>query len=369
MTRCSGMARGVAERPMAQWCRLIAVSLALLALLPMWPAQAQPESAADAPLDRDPPSDDEASRQAKERFQRGVQALQQAQWERAEKLLAESLELVPRASTAYNLALARVQQGKGTMALAVLEHLPESGRPPSASAVKELRAQALAQVAEVQLVVRPSTARVEVDDGTVRGEAAERRVWLDPGLHQLQVSADGFAPLELHLDVSAGQHVARSIVLQEVPPAPEASATTPSRKDVQDPDAPEPVPQPSGVVPLPAKVERRHRALVSLAVVGGLVSVAGAAVGGRALRLDADFKEQCPQLVCGDAQRQELSPLATRVRRQALATDVLLAVGGASLVGALTVYLFNRAAAPGWERQRVAWSWRGGAGVQVTGRW
>ncbi|MEM9860436.1 MAG: hypothetical protein AAF938_02370 [Myxococcota bacterium] len=121
--------------------RLARAGLVLTALAFTAPASAQPSEAAEA--------------RARERFGEGMAQIEQGRFADAVALLEESLLIVPRPATAYNLAFARRGTGDLVGALAAVDRLLDESYGPLSDGGREaaaaLREEIAAAIAAVEV--------------------------------------------------------------------------------------------------------------------------------------------------------------------------------------------------------------------------
>ncbi|MGE0790794.1 MAG: hypothetical protein AB7S26_34285 [Sandaracinaceae bacterium] len=176
-------------------------------------------------------------------FREGVTLLGEGRYEPARAVLTEAFELEPRASTAFNLASALHALGRSVEAQGFLDRIESGDLGPLpegfSDAHARLRTSVRAQIAELALTLgAPAVVDITID-GAARGTIARgstESYWLAAGEHRVGADANGFAPFERALTLSAGGREALTILLQasaadRVDPAP----ATP------DPDGPDPI--------------------------------------------------------------------------------------------------------------------------------
>jgi hypothetical protein len=103
--------------------------------------------------------------------------------------------------------------------------------------------------------------------------------------------------------------------------------------------------EPPGTTGGVGQVHRSTRGTIGWVAVGvgGAALIAGIATGSTALRNNADIKDNCPDGVCGPAMYDTVD----RTEALALATDILLPVGGAAVVvGVLLLTVFREKNSP-----------------------
>jgi hypothetical protein len=162
------------------------------------------------------------STEARELFEQAAEALQVGRFTEAVDLLRRSLELEPRPSTAFNLAVALRGMGDLLAAERMFEQLVDgqygSVEPRKRKEVRSMLGEVRAEIAELSVRIRGSeSAAVRLDGEGVatvrRGEALEVRV--NPGRHQLEARARGREPVERAIELSPGSS---ERVTLELPP-------------------------------------------------------------------------------------------------------------------------------------------------------
>ncbi len=211
--------------------------------------------------------------QAKRLFDEGVELLAAEQWADAEARFRSSVELVPRASSLYNLALSLLELGRYAECIETTERVLALADP---IAQDEYRQYAM------QLRERAVAARAQV----------------------------------------------QAAAAAEPQPAPVAAAASqPVRARANRP------------VPAREPVERASRTPAWFVAGGGAALLAGALVTGLlAMNEDADFSERCPT---GRGCDPALRSVAERAEGLALATDILLVAGAATLGTGITLLLLH----------------------------
>lgn len=278
----------------------------------------------------------DAATEARRAFEEGVKRIQQSDWAGAEPLLRRSAELLPRASSLYDLGLCLFKLGRFEEAVAILEQLLSTDAEP-ADAKYRLYADSLLQramepLAAVVCTIDPANTELRIDGIVHSGAGPQRRVLLRPGRHRLSFAAAGRRSTALELDVVAGARMTRTVSLRaEAPP----SATGPA-VDAAKRSAPVVATVPTAA---PQHEGDGGSALPWILIGAGAASLIGAAVtGGLALQADSDFVGNCPDLVnC----RPEDAAIRDRARSLALASDILLGVGLAAGAAGAAVWWIN----------------------------
>lgn len=112
----------------------------------------------------------DVAQDARASFERGVAASRESRWEDAEREFRRSLELIPKPSTMFNLAVADIKLGHGREALEQLTAFERAASPQEHAAMLErarvLRAQAQALVdSEQSKAEHGGNALSQADDG------------------------------------------------------------------------------------------------------------------------------------------------------------------------------------------------------------
>jgi hypothetical protein len=177
---------------------VLGLACALTAFTGVAAAQAPNEPTADA-------TSATPEAQARALFERGLAAAEAGAHADALIHFERSFELVPRASTAFNVAVQHARLGRPTASLRALDSLHELA--PSEADVRDadaLRARLRASLATLVLRVDPPSATVSVDGAVVPGVGSERTLVLDPGARRLEVQADDHTPSRRSITLLAG---------------------------------------------------------------------------------------------------------------------------------------------------------------------
>jgi hypothetical protein len=201
--------------------KLLALTLFLsMTWTPMFSSSISVAHAQDEAQDR------EAARRL---FERGLSLAQSQRWAPALSAFRRSAELVPRASTSYNIANALYRLDRPAEGLVELDRyaaLPEVQASPRAlQREAALRALLNETVAEVRFAITPLDATLFIDGRVSSLTGFERLVRLNPGTHSLRVIREGYASAIRELRVKRGSREYYSIALDRTaPPASEPLA-------------------------------------------------------------------------------------------------------------------------------------------------
>jgi hypothetical protein len=170
-------------------------------------------------------------------FEQGKQHLRAGDWQRACESFARSFDEDPSASTSVKIARCREHEGRAASALLeyqrALSLVARIGQPERARAMQALIERAIAEVEprvpRVRLQVSPAPGNLEVRIDGRRVEAPlAGPLPLDPGEHEIAVSAPGHRGAAERVTLAPGE--ARALVLAltpERPAAPPAAAAPP----------------------------------------------------------------------------------------------------------------------------------------------
>ena len=223
----------------------------------------------------------ESPAEARSLFERGGQASDDGRWAEAADLYQRSLELMERPSTMFNLVgvlhrLGRYREG--------LEVGAAYLRAPSTAAEKEKRAEVERLLADMQLAVGvleltivPRTAVLTLDGKRVSAAPERYELAVDPGRHQVAVSAPGYEPIERRFVMDRGGRVRLDLTL-----VPEAVTASPPPAVMAADETPPALGKAPAAPPITQRQRRVRRALWatgSILFVGGLsaIMIAGAA--------------------------------------------------------------------------------------------
>ncbi len=156
-------------------------------------------------------------------FDRGLHLASEDRHTEALELFRQSMQLVPRASTALNLAIELQRLGRGREALAVLDALPElSPSDQDRADERTLRARILPSLATLIVRIGPTdiaeAAELTVDGEVVPSEGRERTVLLDPGSHRIAVAATGHLTERRSVTLLAGTSADERFELRSAAP-------------------------------------------------------------------------------------------------------------------------------------------------------
>jgi tetratricopeptide (TPR) repeat protein len=163
--------------------------------------------------------------EARALFEKGLEASDAQHWAEAADAFRRSLSLVERSSTRFNLVTALYRQGEYREALEAADVYLRN-TDPSKDATKRGEIQRLADemratMGTLLIDVEPRNAQVRVD-GMPAGENKPRHeIALNPGEHELILSADGYAPRIETVVVEKG---VRTLVAIKLVPAAGAQA-------------------------------------------------------------------------------------------------------------------------------------------------
>jgi len=184
------------------------------------------------------------TQRARSLFERGLALAESQRWAEALSAFRRSAELVPRASTSFNIANALYRLDRPADALLELDRhsaMPEvQGDYAALRREDALRDLVENAVAEVRLAITPSAAKVFVDGRLSKATGFERLLYLNPGMHSMRITHDGYVSALRELQVERGGRGALTIALRpHTPPASASLALIPPTSIPPTPSAPE----------------------------------------------------------------------------------------------------------------------------------
>lgn len=166
--------------------------------------------------------------EARQLFEEGLALAQVDRWAEALTAFRRSAELVPRASTSYNIANALYRLDRPVQALSELDQyddMLEVRQDPEARRRGDtLRQLVESAVAVLHVEVHPEASMLFVDGRPWVLLGVERPLLLDPGAHSLRVTHEGYQSYRREIQVDRGSNQSLSIELQ-----PLASSAEPTR--------------------------------------------------------------------------------------------------------------------------------------------
>jgi len=237
-------------------------------------------------------------------------------WPEAERLFAQSFDLVHRPSTAFNWALALYRLGRMLDVVTAVDHFVKLSDPikdeAQRDAARQLQARARAALAVLVVRVEPQDAQVDLD-GVRRLEAgASRQLTVDPGDHVLLVTRSGYQSERRQLNLSAAERATVVVTLR--------------------PETPVQQPRPASVPPTKPLPPASHGPGIAPWIIlgaGGLTLTAAAVTGILALEKDSALDRRCnePGGLCPPSERDAIESEQNELETLMTTTDVLLVTG------------------------------------------
>ncbi|MBL8603595.1 MAG: tetratricopeptide repeat protein [Myxococcales bacterium] len=184
--------------------RALALAAALGVLGASTPAAAQPAVSAAS------------TERARALFHEGLSLADHDRWAEALAAFQQSLGLVPRASTRFNLARALLRLGRLREAIEVFDvYRAEASGPGEVERLGEaarLRAEAVQSLATLQLSGLPDESEVSIDGAVESGRGERRALRIDPGLHRVEVRDRAGHVERFTITATAAQVTAHALV-------------------------------------------------------------------------------------------------------------------------------------------------------------
>jgi PEGA domain len=163
---------------------------------------------------------DPTVREARAAFERGIEMSQQERWGEALDAFRRSFELVPRPSTAFNMASTLVRLGRHVEAVAAYEHyLRIADASAEGARFTDAQTQLTAEramVATLELAIAPETAELRLDGRRVEGLLSQRALSVDPGAHTIEVSAPRHRAFSTTVRVASGERSPVRVSLEAI---------------------------------------------------------------------------------------------------------------------------------------------------------
>lgn len=161
--------------------------------------------------------------QARGLFHQGITLADQDRWAEALAAFQQSLGLVPRASTRFNLARALLRLGRLREAIEAFDaYLAEARGASEAERIAgatRLRAEAVAALATLRLTGLPEEAEVSVDGALLPGRGAPRVLRVDPGVRRVEVRDAAGHVERFTVTVAAAEATEHALSWPQPPPA------------------------------------------------------------------------------------------------------------------------------------------------------
>jgi hypothetical protein len=263
------------------------------------------------------PPDKKTADAARKAFTDGQKAFGAGDFATAQAAFTKANDLIPSPQASYWIAKCVDGQNKTEQAIASYEALladpdvSKIGDEKLADAKTRLETLKATLVGEIAVDTNPMLATIAVDGVAQPGEAP-MTLKLTPGKHRITVSAKGYLPKDLDLDVKGGDKLKQSIVLEKEPPPVVAAAVV--------------APPPEQPPPPPKEERSMVPAYVTLGIAGA-GAIVGTIFGIQALNAKNDFN------------KTPTTELADKAERDALICD--MAFGVAITLGVTGVVLLT----------------------------
>jgi hypothetical protein len=264
------------------------------------PKAAADKPAADKPAAAKPAAkpDKKTADAARKAFADGQKAYGAGNYADAQASFQKANDLIPSPQAAYWIAKCIDGQNKTEEAIAAYEKVladPDSskiGEEKLADSKTRLDALKATMVGEVAIDTNPMLASIAVD-GVIQPGEAPLTLKLSPGKHRITVSAKGYQPKDIDLDVKGGDKLKQSVALVKDEPPPVVAAAV--------------VAPPPEQAPPPKQTEERSMvpAYVTLGIAGA-GAIVGTIFGVKALSAKEDFNKTPTTELADDAERYAL---------------------------------------------------------------
>jgi hypothetical protein len=270
---------------------------------PAAPAAEKPASApapAAKPADAKPKPPDKKTRDAaRKAYGAGEKAYGAGDYSTALENFKKANDLIPAPHSEYWIASSLDKLGRVDEAIVAYEAFlagPEAakvGDDKLADAKARHAALKASLVGEVTLTTVPATAQVSVD-GVAQPGQSPFTLKLAPGAHKVAVTAEGYEPKTMDLDVKGGDKTQQTLELSQL--------ATPEPMPAAPPPAAPPPPPPA---PPPPPERSKVPAYVTLGIAGASAAV-GTFFGIQALSAKSDFNDDPTSDTADDVERNAL---------------------------------------------------------------
>ncbi|MDP3276780.1 MAG: PEGA domain-containing protein [Deltaproteobacteria bacterium] len=155
---------------------------------------------------------------ARDAFERGIHALETQRYVEALDAFEESYRLRPSPVAQYNVAVSQRGLGRTRAAIETFErYLAAPERSADRARLAQIRAELSelrGQIVTLRLTVRPENAALLVDGRPA--QIAPDGLRLDPGMHVVEVSAEGFRSTRREVDMRPGSQVVLEVALESL---------------------------------------------------------------------------------------------------------------------------------------------------------
>jgi hypothetical protein len=215
------------HRPaLATFHRLALAALYALATISSAHAQEQRQKSANAEAVM-------ASTEYKDLVREGMLRYTRGLWDEANAYFRKAHELAPNARTLRGLALVGYDSKHFVQAIDYAEqslvHPVQPLNDQMKDGLKKLIDQAQSQVARAELITTPADAELRVD-GALVARRADGRVWMDPGAHEISVSAPDYTTETRRLELTEQQQARLEVALTSRTAAEPAHIATPAAR-------------------------------------------------------------------------------------------------------------------------------------------
>jgi tetratricopeptide (TPR) repeat protein len=186
---------------------------------------------------------------ARQHFAEAQRLEQEGAWQQASERLQKAIRIKETPGLRFHLAHALEQQGRLTDAAAELQRAAELIATGAAAQdvealLEDAQRSLYARIPTITVLVGDSieSPQLELDGHVVDRQRASRPIAVDPGQHTLSVTAPGWIPMELVLDLSEGEArtvdarllpVVRTPVRPRAPPPKSAATPVSDRKSLR----------------------------------------------------------------------------------------------------------------------------------------
>lgn len=147
-------------------------------------------------------------------FEQGQEAARSERWSEALELYRRAYRIEDRPFILRNIGVCLRVLGRHVESMVVYQRLlRETDDPGEREEIRGWIEEARRSIGTLSLRVEPADARISIDGEPVSGQGSLRRIPLDPGDHNVLVTADGYSSSRHPVSLLPGQELSREVRL------------------------------------------------------------------------------------------------------------------------------------------------------------
>ena len=316
------------------------VALVAVALILPLPSLAEEEAPA-----ADTGTGDDIVKDAKIRFNKGVEYFSQENWEQALREFQKSFSITPHWKIRYNIGLCYLKLEFWAQAITEMTLMIEEGGPnvppKQLGQLKKMIASLEPKVGTLTLKGELEGVEVDVDGKPIIGLAEGGVLFLNPGEHRVEVSLGDTLVISEDVALTGGQEKVLEVKV------PEQNLIT-----VKEKPKPQPV---AGEKPAAGPPKKPGKRVLETPMIAGIALAAAAGallIGGGGAGIHAILEQQKQTKAYDDymdgkttdreAAIDDITRHYDKARTSALASTILFSIGGALAAGSLGAFIYAK---------------------------